>query len=66
LLGNPVVWFTASGGIIVYVLMFTFFLLRRRRACCDLTTGDYPLSFMHRALLVIAPAGQTDRRYVLG
>ena len=40
LLGNPVIWFTASGGIIVYMLMCAFFILRRRRACCDLPEGD--------------------------
>jgi len=40
LLGNPLIWFTASGSIIVYMLMFALFILRRRRACCDLPKGN--------------------------
>lgn len=36
LLGNPVVWYSATSGVVVYTGLLVFYLLRRRRLCYDI------------------------------
>ncbi|XP_029392297.1 protein O-mannosyl-transferase 1 isoform X2 [Mus pahari] len=39
LLGNVVIWTSASLATVVYTLLFLWYLLRRRRSICDLPEG---------------------------
>ena len=39
LLGNVVIWASASLATVVYALLFFWYLLRRRRKICDLPEG---------------------------
>lgn len=39
LLGNIVIWASASLAMVVYVLLFFWYLLRRRRSICDIPEG---------------------------
>lgn len=39
LLGNIVIWASASLATLVYALLFVWYLLRRRRRVCDLPEG---------------------------
>lgn len=39
LLGNIVIWASASLATVVYTLLFFWYLLRRRRRICDLPEG---------------------------
>lgn len=40
LLGNVVIWASASLATLAYVLLFLWYLLRRRRHICDLPEGE--------------------------
>jgi dolichyl-phosphate-mannose-protein mannosyltransferase len=39
LLGNPLIWFSASFGLAVHAGVLIFYLLRRRRLCFDINEG---------------------------
>ena len=39
LLGNPVIWYSATLAVLLYVVLLTFYLLRRHRCCYDLSQG---------------------------
>lgn len=39
LLGNIVIWASASLATVAYTLLFFWYLLRRRRSICDLPEG---------------------------
>lgn len=41
LIGNIVIWYSATVALVVYALLFAWYLLRRRRQCYDLTTSDW-------------------------
>lgn len=45
LLGNIVIWASASLATLVYALLFIWYLFRRRRRVCDLPEG--PCSCPH-------------------
>ncbi|XP_063792938.1 protein O-mannosyl-transferase 1 [Pseudophryne corroboree] len=39
LLGNPVIWYSANVGVVLYAVLFLYYLLRRRRAVYDIPQG---------------------------
>lgn len=41
LLGNPVIWFSASFGLALHASLVVFYLLRRRRLCFDIDEGTH-------------------------
>ncbi|XP_056394553.1 protein O-mannosyl-transferase 1 isoform X2 [Hyla sarda] len=41
LLGNPVIWYSANAGAILYSVLFLFYLLRRQRRICDIAPGTW-------------------------
>ncbi|KAH8418747.1 hypothetical protein KR222_011712, partial [Zaprionus bogoriensis] len=41
LLGNIVIWYTASGGLLVYAALLVFYAIRRRRLCYDLSPEEW-------------------------
>ncbi|XP_073456610.1 protein O-mannosyl-transferase 1 [Aquarana catesbeiana] len=41
LLGNPIIWYSANIGAILYTVLFLFYLLRQRRAICDIPQGSW-------------------------
>lgn len=41
LLGNIVIWYSATAGLILYAFLLVFYILRRRRQCYDLRPKDW-------------------------
>ncbi|XP_068105015.1 protein O-mannosyl-transferase 1 [Hyperolius riggenbachi] len=41
LLGNPVIWYSANIGAVLYTTIFIWYLLRRRRAIYDIPQGSW-------------------------
>jgi len=41
LMGNIVIWYTASLGVVVYVALLIFYLLRRQRQCFDIPEVEF-------------------------
>ena len=41
LLGNVVIWYTSSLGVLFYSTLLGFYLLRRRRLCFDISEGEF-------------------------
>jgi len=41
LLGNIVIWYTSSFGVLAYLTLLVFYLLRRRRQCYDITQENW-------------------------
>lgn len=41
LMGNIVVWYTASLGVFLYSALLVFYLLRRRRQCFDIAEAEF-------------------------
>ncbi|XP_072286162.1 protein O-mannosyl-transferase 1 isoform X3 [Pyxicephalus adspersus] len=41
LLGNPIIWYSANIGAILYTTLFLFYLLRQRRAIFDIPQGSW-------------------------
>ena len=41
LMGNIVIWYTASSCLLLYVALLVFYLLRRRRLCFDIEDGEF-------------------------
>ncbi|KAM5146947.1 protein O-mannosyl-transferase 1 [Mantella aurantiaca] len=41
LLGNPIIWYSANLGAILYMVLFLFYLLRQRRAIYDIPQGSW-------------------------
>jgi len=41
LLGNIVIWYTCSSGVLVYTALLVFYLLRRRRLCYDISEASW-------------------------
>ncbi|XP_040180327.1 protein O-mannosyl-transferase 1 [Rana temporaria] len=41
LLGNPIIWYSANIGAILYTVLFLFYLLRQRRAIYDIPQGSW-------------------------
>ncbi|KAH8379658.1 hypothetical protein KR009_006425 [Drosophila setifemur] len=41
LLGNLVIWYTATGGIFLYAGLLAFYAIRRRRLCFDLSEQEW-------------------------
>ncbi|XP_073412052.1 protein O-mannosyl-transferase 1 isoform X3 [Dendrobates tinctorius] len=41
LLGNPVIWYSANAGAIVYTILFLYYLLRQRRRIHDIPPGTW-------------------------
>ncbi|KAG8540864.1 hypothetical protein GDO81_030153 [Engystomops pustulosus] len=41
LLGNPVIWYSANAGAIIYTVLFLFYLLRQRRRIYDIPQGAW-------------------------
>ncbi|XP_044161746.1 protein O-mannosyl-transferase 1 isoform X1 [Bufo gargarizans] len=41
LLGNPVIWYSANAGAILYTVLFLYYLLRQRRRIYDLPQGTW-------------------------
>lgn len=39
LLGNPILWFTSSVGLVIHATIIGFYFLRRRRMCFDIDEG---------------------------
>lgn len=49
LLGNIVIWYTCSSGVLVYTALLVFYLLRRRRLCYDISEGTFhALTFLSK------------------
>ncbi|XP_060653028.1 protein O-mannosyltransferase 1 [Drosophila nasuta] len=41
LLGNVLIWYTASIGLLIYSALLVFYAIRRRRLCFDLTGSEW-------------------------
>ncbi|XP_053328378.1 protein O-mannosyl-transferase 1 [Spea bombifrons] len=41
LLGNPVIWYSANAGALLYSVLFLFYFLRRRRAIYDIPSDSW-------------------------
>lgn len=41
LLGNIVIWYTATASLMLYCVLLTYYLLRRRRNCFDLDSASW-------------------------
>lgn len=41
LLGNVLIWYLASAGLIIYATLLIFYALRRRRLCFDVSTSEW-------------------------
>ncbi|XP_001353911.3 protein O-mannosyltransferase 1 [Drosophila pseudoobscura] len=41
LLGNVLIWYTASAGILVYATLLAFYAVRRRRLCFDVSQHEW-------------------------
>ena len=41
LMGNIMVWYTASLGVLVYSALLVFYLLRRQRKCFDISESEF-------------------------
>ncbi|KAF5273591.1 hypothetical protein FQR65_LT04589 [Abscondita terminalis] len=41
LLGNIIIWYSATTSLVIYVCLLTFYLLRRRRLCYDLDEKNW-------------------------
>ncbi|XP_076645403.1 protein O-mannosyltransferase rt [Halictus rubicundus] len=41
LLGNIVIWYSATACMIIYSILFVFYVLRRRRMCFDITHTEW-------------------------
>ncbi|KAM8934830.1 protein O-mannosyl-transferase 1 [Pelodytes ibericus] len=41
LLGNPVIWYSANAGALLYTLLLLYYLLRQRRAIYDIPSGSW-------------------------
>ncbi len=40
LLGNPLIWLSASLGLVLHGAVLVFYLMRRRRLCFDIDEGE--------------------------
>ncbi|XP_068148459.1 protein O-mannosyltransferase 1 isoform X2 [Drosophila tropicalis] len=41
LLGNVLIWYTASGGLFIYASLLAFYAVRRRRLCYDISMQEW-------------------------
>ncbi|KAL7734893.1 hypothetical protein ACLKA6_011167 [Drosophila palustris] len=41
LLGNILIWYTASAGLAIYTILLIFYAVRRRRLCFDVSSGEW-------------------------
>lgn len=41
MLGNIIIWYSATFGLVIYCTLLVFYLLRRRRLCFDLNTESW-------------------------
>ncbi|KAL5012461.1 hypothetical protein ScPMuIL_011012 [Solemya velum] len=41
LLGNPVIWYSASLSVLGYLALFVFYMMRRQRQCFDISEGEW-------------------------